>query len=149
MSAPKTSSWSRGLADSTCEAMSSVAWAVSWAMLAGPAASAIVISSQHDAEVKNEQLRAEIEEKVIRNTVSSELLDNDTKIHINPTGRFVTGGPQGSRIVIAETVEHALSRCMNSDEWIEVSVGHFRSEQGKPLIAVIGPRELVSIKDIA
>jgi len=58
-------------------------------------ASAIVISSQHAAEVENEQLRAEIEAKVIRATVSSELLDNDTKIHINPTGRFVTGGPQG------------------------------------------------------
>jgi S-adenosylmethionine synthetase len=58
-------------------------------------ASAIVISSQHDANVTNEQLRAEIEEKVIRKTVSSELLDNDTKLHINPTGRFVTGGPLG------------------------------------------------------
>ena len=58
-------------------------------------ASAIVISSQHDANVTNEQLRAEIEEKVIRKTVSSELLDQDTKLHINPTGRFVTGGPQG------------------------------------------------------
>jgi S-adenosylmethionine synthetase len=58
-------------------------------------ASAIVISSQHDADVKNEQLRAEIEEKVIRSTVSAELLSDDTKIHINPTGRFVTGGPQG------------------------------------------------------
>jgi S-adenosylmethionine synthetase len=58
-------------------------------------ASEIVISSQHDANVTNEQLRAEIEEKVIRKTVSSELLDKDTKLHINPTGRFVTGGPQG------------------------------------------------------
>jgi S-adenosylmethionine synthetase len=58
-------------------------------------ASAIVISSQHDANVTNEQLRAEIEEKVIRKTVSSELHDADTKLHINPTGRFVTGGPQG------------------------------------------------------
>jgi S-adenosylmethionine synthetase len=58
-------------------------------------ASAIVISSQHDEKVTNEQLRAEIEEKVIRKTVSSELLDKDTKLHINPTGRFVTGGPQG------------------------------------------------------
>jgi S-adenosylmethionine synthetase len=58
-------------------------------------ASAIVVSSQHDADVTNEQLRAEIEEKVIRKTVSSELLDKDTKLHINPTGRFVTGGPQG------------------------------------------------------
>src|SRR4030095_2065958 len=56
---------------------------------------AVVISSQHDAEVTNEQLRAEIQEKVIKKTVSSELLDNNTKYHINPTGRFVTGGPQG------------------------------------------------------
>ena len=54
-----------------------------------------MISSQHDQDVTNEQLRAEIEEKVIRQTVSSELLDKDTKLHINPTGRFVTGGPQG------------------------------------------------------
>jgi S-adenosylmethionine synthetase len=56
---------------------------------------AVVISSQHGPDVNNEQLRAEIEEKVIRHTVSSELLDKDTKYHINPTGRFVTGGPQG------------------------------------------------------
>ena len=56
---------------------------------------AVVISSQHDANVSNEQLRAEIEEKVIKQTVSPELLDKDTKYHINPTGRFVTGGPQG------------------------------------------------------
>jgi S-adenosylmethionine synthetase len=58
-------------------------------------ASAIVISSQHADSVTTEQLRTEIEEKVIRHTVSSELMDGDTKIHINPTGRFVTGGPQG------------------------------------------------------
>jgi S-adenosylmethionine synthetase len=56
---------------------------------------AVVISSQHDPNVTNEQLRAEIEEKVIKHTVSPELLDKDTKYHINPTGRFVTGGPQG------------------------------------------------------
>src|SRR6266852_8609378 len=56
---------------------------------------AVVISSQHDPNVSNEQLRAEIEEKVIKQTVSSELLDKNTKYHINPTGRFVTGGPQG------------------------------------------------------
>jgi len=56
---------------------------------------AVVISSQHGPDVTNEQLRAEIEEKVIRHTVSSELLDKNTKYHINPTGRFVTGGPQG------------------------------------------------------
>ena len=56
---------------------------------------AVVISSQHDANVSNEQLRAEIEEKVIKHTVSPELLDKNTNYHINPTGRFVTGGPQG------------------------------------------------------
>jgi len=56
---------------------------------------AVVISSQHSPDVTNEQLRFEIEEKVIKHTVSSELLDKDTKYHINPTGRFVTGGPQG------------------------------------------------------
>src|ERR687883_174071 len=54
---------------------------------------AVVISSQHDAEVSNEQLRTEILEQVIRRTVSLELLDEKTKFHINPTGRFVTGGP--------------------------------------------------------
>lgn len=56
---------------------------------------AVVISSQHDAEVSNEKLRAEIQKSVIEQTISSELIDKDTKYHINPTGRFVTGGPQG------------------------------------------------------
>jgi len=56
---------------------------------------AVVISSQHDAEVSNEQLRAEIQKNVIEQTISGELMDKDTKYHINPTGRFVTGGPQG------------------------------------------------------
>jgi len=56
---------------------------------------AVVISSQHAPEVTNEQLRSEIREQVIRHTVAPELLDDQTKYHINPTGRFVTGGPQG------------------------------------------------------
>ena len=56
---------------------------------------AVVISSQHDPNITNEQLRAEIHDQVIKHTVSDELLDEDTKFHINPTGRFVTGGPQG------------------------------------------------------
>lgn len=56
---------------------------------------AVVISSQHDPKVSNAQLRAEIVEQVIVRTISQELIDKDTKYHINPTGRFVTGGPQG------------------------------------------------------
>jgi S-adenosylmethionine synthetase len=56
---------------------------------------AVVISSQHDPDVTNEQLREEVLQQVIRKTISPELLDKGTKYHINPTGRFVTGGPQG------------------------------------------------------
>jgi S-adenosylmethionine synthetase len=56
---------------------------------------AVVISTQHDSEVKIDQLREEVATQVIYETVPKELLDKNTKIHINPTGRFVTGGPQG------------------------------------------------------
>lgn len=56
---------------------------------------AVVISTQHSPEVTNERLREEILEEVIYPTVPSELRDKETKYHINPTGRFVTGGPQG------------------------------------------------------
>jgi S-adenosylmethionine synthetase len=56
---------------------------------------AVVISSQHAADVTNEQLRAEILEHVIQAVIPAELLDANTKYHINPTGRFVIGGPMG------------------------------------------------------
>ena len=55
----------------------------------------VVISTQHDPEVETNQLRDEVISEVIKPTISPELLDSQTKIHINPTGRFVTGGPQG------------------------------------------------------
>jgi S-adenosylmethionine synthetase len=58
-------------------------------------ASAIVISSQHSPDVSNRDLREAIIDRVIRQTVSPELIDKDTVFHINPTGRFVVGGPQG------------------------------------------------------
>ena len=56
---------------------------------------AVVISTQHDEDVTNETLRAEIEKNVIRAVIPAELLDENTKFHINPTGRFVIGGPMG------------------------------------------------------
>lgn len=55
----------------------------------------IVISSQHAPEVSNEQIRKDIIEKVIAPIVPAEMLDEETKYYINPTGRFVIGGPQG------------------------------------------------------
>ena len=55
----------------------------------------VVISTQHSDEVKNEQLREDVIEHVIRAVVPGEMVDGNTKFHINPTGRFVVGGPQG------------------------------------------------------
>lgn len=55
----------------------------------------IVVSTQHSPEVKREQIEKDIIEYVIRKVVPHELLDEDTKYLINPTGRFVVGGPQG------------------------------------------------------
>ena len=55
----------------------------------------VVISSQHDPDVSLETIRADIIREVIAATVPAELLDGDTKIYVNPTGRFVVGGPQG------------------------------------------------------
>jgi S-adenosylmethionine synthetase len=55
----------------------------------------IVIATQHSAEVTNEQIRADIEKHVIRTVIPENLLDAKTVRHINPTGRFVIGGPMG------------------------------------------------------
>jgi S-adenosylmethionine synthetase len=56
---------------------------------------AVVVSSQHSADVSLEQVRSDIEEVVIREVIPEDLMDENTKIFINPTGRFVVGGPQG------------------------------------------------------
>ncbi|WP_243241917.1 MULTISPECIES: methionine adenosyltransferase [unclassified Clostridium] len=56
---------------------------------------AIVISTQHSEEVSQEQIRKDLMEHVIKAVVPAELLDDSTKYYINPTGRFVVGGPQG------------------------------------------------------
>ena len=56
---------------------------------------AIVISNQHNAEVDIEELRKDIYNKVIMQVVDKNMIDENTKIYINPTGRFVIGGPLG------------------------------------------------------
>ena len=56
---------------------------------------AVVISTQHAETVGNDELRAGILKHVIQATIPAHLLDEDTKYHINPTGRFVIGGPMG------------------------------------------------------
>ena len=56
---------------------------------------AIVVSTQHDEKVKYKQLREAIIELVIDKALPRKLIDKATKIHVNPTGRFVVGGPQG------------------------------------------------------
>lgn len=55
----------------------------------------VVISTQHDEEISLEQIQADIQKLVIEAVIPDELLDNETKYFINPTGRFVIGGPQG------------------------------------------------------
>mgnify|MGYP002648377782 FL=1 len=56
---------------------------------------AVVVSTQHGPEVELDQIRRDIIDLVIRPTIPASLMDNDTKIYVNPTGRFVVGGPQG------------------------------------------------------
>ena len=56
---------------------------------------AIVISNQHNADVDIEELRKDIYNKVIMQVVDKNMIDEKTKIYINPTGRFVIGGPLG------------------------------------------------------
>lgn len=55
----------------------------------------IVISTQHDPDITREELERDIKTKVINPVIDSNLIDEDTKYYINPTGRFVIGGPQG------------------------------------------------------
>ena len=56
---------------------------------------AVVVSTQHSETVSNDELRADILKHVIQTVIPANLLDEDTKYHINPTGRFVIGGPMG------------------------------------------------------
>jgi S-adenosylmethionine synthetase len=58
-------------------------------------ADTIVVSTQHAPDIDQDQIRADIQERVIKHVVTNGMLDDETKIFVNPTGRFVTGGPLG------------------------------------------------------
>ena len=69
---------------------------------------AIVVSTQHDPDIPLEMIRNEVTEKVINHVVPSSLRDSETRVYVNPTGRFVIGGPKGDagltgRKIIADT----------------------------------------------
>ena len=72
---------------------------------------AVVISSQHAETVTNEELRADILKHVIQAALPAELLDEDTKYHINPTGRFVIGGPIGGAFSGKDATKVDRSAC--------------------------------------
>jgi S-adenosylmethionine synthetase len=55
----------------------------------------VVVSTQHDEDVSNKDLREAVRERVVRAVLPEDLVDDDVVVHINPTGRFVTGGPHG------------------------------------------------------
>ena len=56
---------------------------------------AVVVSTQHDDDVSTEELRKEVKKRIIDSVIPSNMVDSGTKYHINPTGRFVVGGPHG------------------------------------------------------
>lgn len=69
---------------------------------------AVVVSTQHTPEVDHDTIEREITEKIVRRIIPADLLDSETKYYINPTGRFVVGGPRGDtgltgRKIIADT----------------------------------------------
>ena len=65
---------------------------------------AVVISSQHSPDISQEQLHEDIRREVIEKVIPAELLDENTKYYINPTGRFVVGGPQGDSGLTGRTI---------------------------------------------
>src|SRR4249919_3436242 len=56
---------------------------------------AVIVSSQHSPDVTQEQMRADVIEKIVKTSMPANLMDKNTKIYVNPTGRFVVGGPHG------------------------------------------------------
>ncbi len=105
----------------------------------------IVLSAQHHAEIKNEKLHADLKQLVINEIIPAELRDDKTRIFINPTGRFVIGGPQGDsgvtgRKIIVDTyggVSHHGGGCFSGKDPTKVdrSASYMARYAAKNLVA--------------
>jgi S-adenosylmethionine synthetase len=105
----------------------------------------VILSAQHHAEVKNEKLHADLKRLVINEIIPANLVDDKTKIYINPTGRFVIGGPQGDtgvtgRKIIVDTyggVSHHGGGCFSGKDPTKVdrSASYMARYAAKNLVA--------------
>ena len=77
----------------------------------------VVVSTQHSPDVKHETIKADMIEKVVKQVVPANLLDSKTIYHINPTGRFVIGGPQGRLRADGEKDYRGLVWWMGTSRW--------------------------------
>ena len=73
---------------------------------------AVVVSSQHGEEVESERIREDVIRHIIRPIVPEDLLDDKTHIYVNPTGRFVTGGPHGDAGVTSYMARYVAKNCV-------------------------------------
>ncbi len=92
---------------------------------------AVVVSTQHGPEVELAQIRQDMIDLVIRPTIPASLMDNDTKIYVNPTGRFVVGGPQGDsgltgrKIIVDSRCQVQLAYAIGVAQPVSVRVDTF------------------------
>jgi len=116
----------------------------------------VVISTQHSSLVSNDTLREDINEKIIQRAIPAELMDKDTRVLINPTGRFVVGGPQGDagvtgRKIIVDTyggaAPHGGGAFSGKDPTkVDRSASYMARYIAKNLVAAgIGERALVQL----
>ena len=97
----------------------------------------VVVSSQHSPLVSQDTMREDIIEKIILKVVPAELLDKNTKFYVNPTGRFVVGGPHGDAGVTGRKIIVDTVRRRRAARWWRL-LGQ-RSDQGGPFGLLHGP----------